>query len=101
MTQQARMNCPSVFRQSMPHGLLVPSAKTSNFFVLGWKRQTPPLIFTGDCASPNPPAPFPKAEGGADFSPSPLRGGGWGEGLTAGEGFAEVTSLCVKMPCNP
>ena len=38
------MNWPSVFRQSMPHGFDVPSAKTSNFFVFGWYRQTPPFI---------------------------------------------------------
>jgi formylmethanofuran dehydrogenase subunit B len=40
--------------------------------------------------SPNPPAPFPKREGGEELSPSPLRGG-VGEGLSL---LAERMTAC-------
>jgi 16S rRNA (cytosine967-C5)-methyltransferase len=43
-------------------------------------RPNPPSLFPSE---PNPPTPFPKREGGAGFSPSPLRGG-VGEGFVAG-----------------
>src|SRR5205085_359962 len=35
---------------------------------------------SGGFQEPNPPAPFPRREGGGNCSPSPLGGGGWGEG---------------------
>ncbi len=38
-------------------------------------------VFDGGTTGPNPPSPFPKREGGEEHSPSPLRGGGWGEGF--------------------
>jgi FAD/FMN-containing dehydrogenase/Fe-S oxidoreductase len=39
-------------------------------------------VLATELGEPNPPAPFPKREGGAEgLSPSPLRGGGWGEGF--------------------
>ena len=43
---------------------------------------------------PNPPAPFPEREGGAlAFSPSPLRGGGWGEGFCGKPQHRKVVRL--------
>jgi serine/threonine protein kinase/tetratricopeptide (TPR) repeat protein len=38
-------------------------------------------VLDAGTTAPNPPTPFPRREGGEDGSPSPLRGGGWGEGF--------------------